>query len=81
MIHPSEDKLTIRSSCSLELKWVMFMQKYYQQLTHAYMQNTSVSKYNKTWTGPWSAARFKPEVHPKSKLTKCPEQEQGQDWS
>ena len=38
-------------------------------------------------TGPWSAARFKPELHPqncnpgvhaRSKLTKCPEQEQEQ---
>ena len=27
-------------------------------------------------TGPTSAARFKPDVHPRSKLTKCPEQEQ-----
>ena len=27
-------------------------------------------------TSPWSAARFKPEVHPISKLTKCPEEDQ-----
>ena len=31
---------------------------------------------NKARTGPRSAARFKPEVHPRSKLTKCPEEEQ-----
>ena len=29
---------------------------------------------SKARTGPRSAARFKPEVHPRSKLTKCPEQ-------
>ena len=33
---------------------------------------------NKARTGPRSAARFKPEVYPRSKLTKCPEQEQQQ---
>ena len=31
---------------------------------------------NKAWTSPMSAARFKPEVHPRSKLTNCPEQQQ-----
>ena len=31
---------------------------------------------NKARTGPRSAARFKPEVHPRSKLTKCPELEE-----
>ena len=33
---------------------------------------------NKARTGPRSAARFKPEVHQRSKLIKCPEQEQHQ---
>ena len=30
---------------------------------------------NKAKTGPRPAARFKPEVHPRKKLTKCPEEE------
>ena len=34
------------------------------------------NKQNKARTGPRSAARFKPEVRSRSKLTKCPEQEQ-----
>ena len=36
---------------------------------------------NKARTGPRSVARFKPEVHPRSKLAKCPEQEQQQQLS
>ena len=34
------------------------------------------SKADKARTGPSSVARFKPEVHPRSELTKCPEQEE-----
>ena len=33
---------------------------------------------NKARTGPRSVARFKPEVHPRNKLTKCPEHEEQQ---
>ena len=38
--------------------------------------HTITYTFNKARTGPRSAARFKLEVHPRSKLTKCPEQEQ-----
>ena len=34
------------------------------------------NKLNKASTGPRSVARFKPEVHPRSKLMKCPEEQQ-----
>ena len=33
---------------------------------------------NKVRTGPRSAARFKPEVYPRSKLTKCLKEEEEQ---
>ena len=36
----------------------------------------SILKKTKVRTGPRPAARFQPDVHPRSKLTKCPEQEQ-----
>ena len=39
----------------------------------------SVTCWNRTKrTGLWSAARFKPEVHPRSKLIKCYEEEEHQ---
>ena len=38
------------------------------------MENTTL--WNKAMTGPRFAARFKPEVHPRSKLTISPEQEE-----
>ena len=38
----------------------------------------STFKENKDRTGPRSAAIFKPEVYPRSKLMKCPEQEEQQ---
>ena len=31
---------------------------------------------NKDRTGPWSTAKFKPNVHSRSKLMKCPEEGQ-----
>ena len=34
--------------------------------------------FNKARTGPRSAVRFKPEVQPRSKLKKCPEEEEHQ---
>ena len=40
-----------------------------------FFQNGNNFGVNKARTGPRSAARFKPEVHPRCELTKCPEQE------
>ena len=45
----------------------------------SYSSHVVTRRSNKAWTGPRSAARFKPEVYPGSKLTKCPEQEQQQE--
>ena len=38
------------------------------------MENTTL--WNKAMTGPRFAARFKPEVKPRSKLTNCPAQQE-----